>query len=308
MSQSVKSLLAEKNFGIVARVHSTDPNLVNDRVSMCAELANKAIAIEVEEVSVFKRLDFYVWADARYKDSDCGLTYAAMRKEFDQECYKGRVYVHNYTKGDLFCGILNYGVGQQMEKKIHYSTIISTEARSYLTKETVEDMLTAIAKSEENGFNAIKAVGVEVGDISESIRHGRLANTFLMWENAALSEAGFFNKLARKRRDDDKCKLNIESFNKEKNELFAYNLAGVEEVIPLALMIEDYGQCLAPIVPRGEGVKLYQAPDPAVDMTGYLRHINKINTKSVRQSFFLNQVQHDLEYLEGGVAKNYRRF
>ena len=174
MSQSVKSLLAENNFGIVARVHSIDPNLVNNRVSMCAELANKAIAIEIEGISVFKRLDFYVWADSRYRDSDCGLTYAAMRKEFDQECYKGRVYIHNYTKGDLFCGILNCGVGQQIGKKIQYSTIISTEARSYLTKETIEDMLTAIANSDEDGFKTIKAVGVEVGDISESIRHGRL--------------------------------------------------------------------------------------------------------------------------------------
>ena len=86
-----------------------------------------------------------------------------------------------------------------------------------------------------------------------------------------------------------------------------YQLAGVEEIIPLARLVETFGPCIAPIVPRGAGVQRYKVPDPVRDPELWRRHVAKMGTKYERQVALLSQIGKDLSFLKGGVMPTYRR-
>jgi hypothetical protein len=85
-----------------------------------------------------------------------------------------------------------------------------------------------------------------------------------------------------------------------------YHLAGVEEVIPLARLVDTFGPCLAPIRPRGKGVQQYRVPDPKIEPDLWLRHVSKMGTKLERQTALLAMVGYDPTFLAGGLMPGYR--
>lgn len=269
--------------------------IVADRVRMMAAKVETLFSLAVEGMPVISRVDVLVFADQHYADADCGLLAPALEKAFAGS--EKRVFVHEVKHGDLFCGLLNYGVAVQMEAGCRYSLISSAEAASYFTPETVSDVVEAAAAG-------ARAIGVAINELTESILEGRLANTFALWRNRDLLTVGGFDLRAAKP-TDDKSACYMKGFDRKAGDVF-YPLAGVEEVIPLARMVETFGPCLAPIVPRGDGVQAYRVPDPAIDPEGYARHYKKMGTKMQRQAALLAAVNKDLTYLEGGVLPQYR--
>ena len=297
---SVQGLLTRRPIGLIARTFATKPEQVPDRVKQVRETVNQALALRIDGMPVIRRIDVPVFADKRYgARADCGDTAAAMRKEFGDV---KEVTVHEVKHGDLFCGVLNYAIGKQVRAGMDYSLILSSDARSYFTNETMAGVLEAACAG-------AKAVGVAITELTQSILEGRLANTFCLWDNEALVRVGLFD-LRAAMPEDEKRAHHIVDFSKEKNGHIWYAVAGVEEAIPLSRLVGMFADhpCLAPVLPRGDGVKAYQVPDPQKDPEGWFRHLSKMGTKRQRQSELLSYVGCAPDYLMGGVMEQYRTF
>ena len=291
-----KKFLSEKTGGLILRVFASKEDDIPNRINMIKEAIKAARRMVVDGIQFIRRIDVLVWADKKYKDSDCGKTASAMREALKEE--KG-VFVSEVEHADIFCSILNYGVVHQLRKGIDYHIIVSAEAFSYMTPETMSDMIDAACKG-------AKAIPVAITELTQSILEGRGANTFMMWHGESLMTIGGFD-LKTSKPNDDRTAHYMKGWSPEKGDVY-YHLAGVEEVIPLARMIENYGPCVAPIVPSGEGVKQYIVPDPAAQPELWLRHISKMGTKFERQSAHLASIGVDPSYVKGGVMPEYRRF
>lgn len=285
-----KAFLARTRIGLILRVFATKEDQVENQVRQIMEMVCKAM--QLVEISL---IDIFVWEDKRYPDADCGKTYDALTKEVGTK--QIMVRTHRFEHGDIFCGILNYAVAMQLRNRVDYSIIASKEALSYLNQETLDDMIDAAC-------NNAKAVGVAINELTESVMAGRLANTLAMWDNVALMSVGGFDLRAAKPMNDKSAHY-LKGWNKDKGDVF-YHLAGVEEVIPLARLVETWGPCLAPIMPQGEGIKGYVVPDPVKEPELFLRHISKMGTKTERQAALLAAIGADLSYLKGGVMPIYR--
>lgn len=293
---SRKEFLAEKGVGLILRVFATKEDDIPNRIKMIKDAIAAARRMIVDNVQVVRRIDVLVWTDKSYKDSDCGKTAPALREELKEE---KSVHVCEVDDADIFCGILNKGVFYQSRKGIDYSIIVSAEAFSYMTPETMSDMVDAACKG-------ARAIPVAITELTQSILEGRGANTFMMWHNESLMTYGGFDPRAAKPADDRTAHY-LKGWSEEKGDVY-YHLAGVEEVIPLARIVDKHKTCIAPIIPRGEGVKHYVVPDPATQSELWARHISKMGTKIERQSAHLAAIGFDISHLKGGVMPEYRRF
>ncbi len=291
-----KQFLSEKVVGLILRVFASKEDDISNRIKMIKDAIAAARKMVVDGVQVVRRIDVLVWADKNYKDSDCGKTVAALRETLKEE--KG-VFISEVEHADIFCAILNYGVVHQLRKGVDYNIIASAEAFSYMTPETIADMIDAACAG-------AKAIPVAITELTQSILEGRGANTFMMWHGESLMTVGGFDLLAAKPLDDRMAHY-MKGWNQEKGDVY-YQLAGVEEVIPLSRMIQTFGPCIAPIIPSGEGVKQYVVPDPTTQPELWLRHISKMGTKFERQSAHLASIGIDPSYIKGGVMPEYRRF
>ena len=291
-----KQFLSEKVAGLILRVFASKEDDIQNRIKMIEDAIQATHRMIVDGVQVVRRIDVLVWADKSYKDSDCGKTAVALREALKEE---KSVFVSEVEHADIFCGILNYGIVHQLRKGVDYSIIASAEAFSYMTPETMGNMIDAACAG-------AKAIPVAITELTQSILEGRGANTFMMWHNESLMTVGGFDLRAAKPTDDRTAHY-MKGWNQEKGEVY-YHLAGVEEVIPLARMIQTFGPCIAPIVPSGEGVKKYIVPDPATQREMWERHISKMGTKFERQSAHLAAIGVDPSYIKGGVMPKYRQF
>lgn len=317
-------LLKQKRVGLIIRTFNTKPDLVDDRVARVFETVVKALELKVDGDHVFSRVDIIVAADPQYADCDCGdtrdeivRTIAAMKSDEAKWMEKhdsvanlsildliNKIYVSEVKKGDIFVGLLNFGIMKQVRDRIDYSVIISSGVNSYMTPENVGAMLSAI---EEGALVA----GMAIDELSELTMRGRIANTFAMWDNQALGQVGLFDYRAAKPRKDDKQTLYLQGWSEElerdkgNGEVF-YHRAGVEEITPLVRLGRTFGPCIAPIVPIGEGLQ-WVAPDPIKDPEGYARHLKKLGTKAVRQEAWMFEEGVDETFLEGMVLPKYRK-
>ena len=291
-----KSFLAEKVVGLILRVYASKEEDVPNRIKMIKDAITATRKMVVDGIQVVRRIDVLVWADKNYKDSDCGKTAPALREALKEE--KG-VFISEVEHADIFCAILNYGVVHQLRKGVDYNIIASAEAFSYMTPETMSEMIDAACRG-------AKAIPVAITELTQSILEGRGANTFMMWHGESLMTVGGFDLRAAKP-NDDRTAHYLKGWSNEKGDVY-YQLAGVEEVIPLARLIQTFGPCIAPIVPSGEGVKAYIVPDAATQPELWLRHISKMGTKFERQSAHLAAIGIDPSYIKGGVMAEYRRF
>ena len=269
-------LLKQKRVGLIIRTFNTKPELVGDRVARVFETVEKALELMVDGDRVFSRVDIIVAADPQYADCDCGNTTDYVRSFMNDEqhflVYSGKVYVSEVRRGDIFVGLLNFGIMKQVRDRIDYSVIISSGVNSYMTPENVGAMLTAI----EDG--ALVA-GIAIDELSELTMRGRIANTFAMWDNQALGQVGLFDYRAAKPKKDAKQVEYLQGWSadlerdKGNGEAF-YHRAGVEEITPLVRLGRTFGPCIAPITPIGEGLQ-WVAPDPIKDPEAYKKALGE---------------------------------
>jgi hypothetical protein len=292
---SVNDFMNRKKVGLILRVFATKPEDVENRVAMISKAIEATKKAVVQGRPLIQRIDVLVWSDQNYKDSDCGQTAAELKKRFRNE---KNLYVSEVRNSDIFCGILNYGVAHQIRHGVDYSIIVSAEAFSYMTPETMEKMV-------EAACHGARAVGVAINELSDSILDGRIANTFAMWHNESLLTIGGFDLKAAKPTDDRSAHY-MQGWNVVEGNVY-YQLAGVEEIISLARLVKTFGPCIAPILPEGQGAQRYQSPDKITQPQLWLRHISKMGTKIERQSSLAASIDCDLSYIRGGVIPEYRQ-
>ena len=308
----LKSFVSRKKCGLLLRSFAAKEEDVPKRVEQVLETVEAALSVMIEKRPVIQQVDVLIFADARFRNSgvggigsrsDCGKTAAAMRAALGK--HSTGAQVHEVRHGDLCCGILNYGIAKQMGERVDYTMILSPDARSYFNVETIEAMALATTRG-------ARAVGVALNELTESVLEGRLANTFALWHNESLATVGMFDYRAATP-IDDRAAHYMRGWSKEQEaeggdgSVF-YPLAGVEEVIPLARMVDTFGPCIAPILPQGSGAMAYDRPDPVRQPELWKRYISKFGTKLERQSALLSAIGCDLSFLKGGVLPAYRTF
>ena len=282
-----------RSFGAILRVYTKDPELVSARAEQAVEAAINLAKIAVDGKKFFKRIDILVAADPDFIDCDCGKTAKVVRARLHGRDDDEIIFTTEVKHGDLFCGLLNYGVAHQVRTaKIDYSCVVSPEAVSYATARVMKDILKA-------ALDHAKVIDVAFGELSPSIHEGRLANTFCFWHNESLQTVGGFDLQASALEKDDRQAVYLRGWKKDEGDVF-YARSGVEEIIPLVKLIKEYGKCLA-VVEADQGE--WKIPDPKVDPVAYDRHCKKMGTKLERQSAFAFAVGADLSYLKGGLMK-----
>lgn len=292
-------LLHSKKVGSIIRCFAREPGLVDNAVKLALASVERMLSVQIGDRTFISRVEILVPVDSDYVEKDCGETATKLREAVVERDWKG-VYVTEVKYGDIFVGILNRGIAELLRAGCDYGVILSKEAEAYFTPEAAEDL---VAAAEAGAL----AMGLAITELTESIMQGRIANTFAMWNLMALIQVGGFDLRSAKPKKDVPIKSRAEAW--ESGKLFyAYDNAGVEEIVPLIRLIRTFGPCVAPILPRGEGIKVWQAPDPKQDPEGYLRHVNKMGTKFVRQSYFAvsEHTDPEMSFMKGGVMPSYR--
>ena len=275
MKEKNREKFLEKNsIGLILRVFATNETDISEKIKMTEELINRALIIKTDKEKIIKRIDVLVWADPNYK-SDCGKTASVLQQQINNK----KVFISEVKQGDLFCELLNYGVNLQTKEKIDYSIIASIEAGSYFNKETLEAIIDASSQG-------ALAIGVAINELRESILEGRLANTFAMWHNQSLLAVGGFDLRA--------AKLTLEE-EQNKNK----RISGVEEIIPLALLVKKFGPCIVPILPQGKEESKYIISDKET-------YKKKMESKEERQKAHLASLGYDFSFLQDGIMKEYK--
>jgi len=291
ISENLEQFVAENNFGVLMRTFATKPSDVPRRVEMVGQALERLENFELNDQRVFQTTDVLVWKDPAY-NSDCGETAPALQEAFPQ------VNVQEMN-GDLFCSLMNTGFSTQLRRGVDYTLSISPEAHSYATPETLEDILIAASQR-------ALIIGVAIDELAESILEGRVANTFAMWHNLSLMGVGGFDLRSSSPLNDGRFANYYRGWSTENGgATVVYPLAGVEEVIPASRIFARVARpCIAPIIPRGEGIKQYTLPtDPDL----LARHKAKMQTKYDRQMYMLMTSGFDFSWLRGAVMPEYSR-
>jgi hypothetical protein len=251
----------------------------------------KLASLKVGRSTFFRRIDIMVAADPDYIDSDCGETAAIIRRLLRGKDEDEVIFTSEVLNGDLFCGLLNYGVARQVRTaRIDYTCIISPEAVSHATPA----VLRSVKLAAQGGA---RAISIAFGDLAPSVQEGRFANTFCFWHNESLQTVGGFDLRASAEEKDPRQNLYLQRSDRRGKTTF-YPLCGVEEIIPLVRLIKEFGKCLA-VVTSKKGA--WEIPDPNKDPVAHRRHNEKMRSKLQRQAALAFQVGFDLSYLEGGL-------
>lgn len=290
-------LLQTKKVGALLRCFAPELQRVDNTVALTVASVERMLSVTVDSQRFVSRVEILVPMDKSYVECDCGETAARLRAIIAERGWKG-VYVNEVRFGDIFVGILNYGLAKLLRAGCDYGVILSKEAEAYFTAEAAEDLVQAATAG-------ARVMGLAITELTESIMGGRIANTFAMWDLMALAQVGFFNATSAKPKKDSAIVQRAQAWDSAKK-FWHYDLAGVEEIVPLIRLVRTFGSCIAPILPRGDGVKIWKAPDPQNDPDGYTRHVNKLGTKFVRQSHFADQENTDLSFIKGGVMASHQ--
>ncbi len=294
-------LLDSKKVGALLRCFALESRLVDNAVALALASIERMLSVSVQGRQFVSRVLILVPMDEAYTQKDCGETAGKLREAIKARGWNKSVLVHEVRHGgDMFVGILNYGMVKLLRSGCDYGIVLSKEAEAYFTSEAAEDLVSAV----EAGA---KVAGLAITELTESVMQGRITNTFAMWDLEALGQAGNFDFRNAAPRKEAQIKSVAEAWDSGKN-FYTYNNAGVEEIIPLIQLVRMFGSCIAPILPRGGGVRIWKVPDRNVDPDGHLRHVNKLGTKFVRQSYFavLLGIDPEMSFLKGGIIPAYR--
>lgn len=290
-------LLHTKKIGALVRCFAREQGLVDNAVKLALASVERMLSVTVGNRPFVSRVEILIPVDSDYIEKDCGETAAKLCAAISKRQWKG-VFVSEVKHGDIFVGLLNYGMAKLLRNGCDYGIVLSKEAESYFTTEAAEDLLQA---AEAGAL----AAGLAITELTESIMQGRIANTFAIWHLMSLVQVGCFDLRSAKAKKEAPIKSRAEAWDSGKGH-WSYDLAGVEEIVPLIRLMRTFGPCIAPVLPRGDNVLIWKAPDSRNDPEGYIRHVNKLGTKFVRQSHFADQEHADLSFLQGAVMEAYR--
>ncbi len=289
----IRMFLQKNRIGLFLRTFATKESDVERRVELMQSVFDRIDDLGTD-FSIFGRIDILIYADKRYPDADCGLTYKAMVDAFSD---RNGVVIEEVPFGDIFCGLGNYGFAKQLRGGMNYTMTMSPEVHSYLHLENLIPMIEAL-------MSGAKAVGLALNELSQSVLEGRLSGTFMMWDLISLLTVGGLD-LRAARPKDERLAHYMRGWHEEKGEVY-YPLAGVEEMIPLAYLVDYFGPCLAALLPRGANDQCYQVPDRLTQPELWERHVRKMGTKFERQSTHLASIGYDISWLKGGLMPAYR--
>jgi len=293
------SFLDSKKVGALLRCFARDVTQVDRVVELTLASIDRMTSVSVDGKPFVTHIEVLVPVDPSYDERDVGLTAPALRSAITQKGWKN-VHVNEVKHGDIFVGLLNYGVGKLLRTGCDYGIVLSKEAESYFTETAARDLIAAA----ETGA---RVCGLALQELSESIHQGRIVNTFAMWHLLSLVQVGAFDHRSAKPKRDASIKSRAEAWDSAR-QFYAYDNAGVEEIIPIIRLVRTFGPCIAPLSPRGDNQQVWTAPDPTLDPEGYVRHVNKLGTKFIRQSYFATceSIDPEMTFIEGGVLEQYR--
>ncbi len=289
-----RTFLQKNRIGLLIRTFATRESDVERRVELMQSVFERIENLDTN-FSIFGRVDILIYADKRYPDSDCGMTYKAMVDAFSD---RNGVVIEEVPFGDIFCGLGNYGFAKQLQGGMSHTMTMSPEVHSYLHLDNLNPMIEAL-------IAGARAVGLALNELAQSVLEGRLSGTFMMWDLISLMTVGGLDLRAARPRNDRDAHY-MRGWHEEKGEVY-YPLAGVEEMIPLAYLVDYFGPCLAALLPRGTNDQRYQVPDKLTQPELWERHVRKMGTKFERQSAHLMSVGYDTSWLKGGLMPAYRQ-
>lgn len=288
----------ERPIGVLARTFARREEDIPYRIEMLEKMVKTFDSITICGQPFVRRIDLLVWADLdNYpNEADCGKLAPALREHFED--YKN-VYIQEVKSGGLCCGTLNYGTHIQTRKGCDYSLIVSPEVTSSLSQEIAEQMVEAAA-------NGARATGVAFAEVAKVVLEGRLQNTFTLWHLQSLHAVGGFDVSVERMAKTDPQTRYLKGWSETERKTMYYPTGGVEEMLPLARLVDMFqkrhGPCIAPIKPKKlEG---YEMPDPEKDPELYNRHAAKWATKIARQLAVLMNNGYHTEHIKGGVMPN----
>lgn len=195
-------------------------------------------------------------------DHDCGETASALHRRLLAESMP-EVAVWALP-GHHSCEVLNGGVKGLQGKETH-AIIISGKALSYLTPAAMRGIDQAFA---DGGLVA----GVATDELRDIVLSGRAQNTFAAWDIDALLDVGGF--------DSSK---------------------GVEEIAPIARLVQKHGRCIAPLDSAGGKLDIAQSD------TARARHAEVMATKLERQLAECARTASSFDEIRAGIMPGYPR-
>lgn len=182
-AQLAAKLLERNRVGVLLRIFAKTEADVEPQIDSALTALRKLQSLQTGERRTFARIDFLVSSDPNFDDTDCGLTADRLREAVREEFSDTSINVYEIKNGDIYAMLLNFGVANHLEDRIPYSLIISHWAHQHITETNVHALFAAIQ-------NKARVAGLVIPEAAETIRQGRIANTFAMWHNKSLVTVG----------------------------------------------------------------------------------------------------------------------
>jgi hypothetical protein len=304
-SQSVKSLLSTNKVGVLVRAFATEQKNVPSTVDGVVRLVSRLGEARVEGMPAFREVFIVIFADKRFGTrADCGELHAPLRTAVTEVTSAHphlKVRIEEVLHGDLNWGILNYGFSGLHRAGCDLIASISPQSVSICTDKNLADVYTAFTRG-------AKAACLAVYD-KLGIAQGCFSNACTVWDANALAGVGNFDE--RTAMPVDESRANWKRGYHPDLGFVWYLMQGVEEIAPLLRLVDQFGECLAPIIPvealtQGEGGILYELPDRETSPDLWQRKMRQLVTKRCRQNTAAESSGRNLACLKGGVMREYR--
>lgn len=297
--RSLKSVLSTDKPGALIRLFSMKPDQVELNVSGAMKLIERLMSARVQGLDAFQKIAVVVFADQRFGNrADCGLTANAMREVLRARGLEREVYLEEVEYGDLNWGVLNHGVSVLSSAGCKIVASISPQSVDLCTDENLTSVYEAF------GCGA-KASCIAVYDV-EGIAQGCFTNASTWWDTRALMNVGMFDEVAAMPVDPTRV-LRAVGHHPVLGEL-VYPATGVEEIAPLLRLVDQFGECLAPVIPPNVDLDTitYALPDRNLYPDLWERKMRQLATKRPRQNLVAMSIRRDLTHLKYGVMPEYR--
>ncbi|MFT5832219.1 MAG: hypothetical protein ACI9SY_000602 [Candidatus Paceibacteria bacterium] len=285
-SQLAEKLLERNRVGVLLRVFAKTEADVEPQIESALTALRKLQALQTGARKTFARIDFLVSSDPNFDDTDCGLTAEKLRESVRSEFSDIDISVYEIKKGDIYAMLLNFGVANHLEDRIPYSLIVSHWAHEHITEANVHALFAAVQ-------NKARVAGLVIPEAADTIRKGRIANTFAIWHNKSLVTVGGFDLRAGKPMQSEVTDDHIVTVGEA-----TYNAAGVEEIIPLLRFTKYFGPSIK-VVEASESTHTEQIEK--FEAGWHTRHHAKFATKDVRQNYMAKVAGFDLDQISEGL-------
>lgn len=296
-AMDAQKLLERNRVGVLLRVFAKTEADVEPQVQSAITALKKLQSLTTGHKKTFARIDFLVSSDPNFEDTDCGLTAMKLREAVRELYSETPINVFEIKKGDIYAMLLNFGVANHLEDRIPYSLIVSHWAHQHITEANVYALFSAMQQK-------ARVAGLVIPEAAETIRQGRIANTFAMWHNKSLVTVGGFDLRAgkpMKSQTKDTAMVSADSEVAEKllgQKTVTYHAAGVEEIIPLL----RFGKFFGP------SIKVVESPEQTdasltktFDTEWHKRHVAKLATKDARQRYMAELAGFSIEDIQTGL-------